>query len=221
MTVRISSIKKEARDALAGNWGIAVLLTLILVFFAGIVPIMFEIAASGGFENWVNQTEPSSSSSLFSLLISFAMIPFSVSVYWFFLHLVRGKRQSVGDVFSIYASIGTAFKMIGVSILIGIFVFLWFLLLIIPGIIKSFSYSQTFFILKDQPELSALEAISESKRRMKGYKWKYFVLYLSFIGWAFLSLFTLGIGYLWLMPYMQASLATFYNRHIATQGHEM
>ncbi|MGM7635253.1 DUF975 family protein [Bacillus sp. Hm123] len=222
MNVRIASIKKDARDALAGNWGIAVVLMLIMFVFAGIVPMIFDVIAVGGFENWVYQTGTSMEGDLFSLFISFVMIPFSISaMYWFFLHLVRGKRQSVGDVFSIYANIGLAFKTIVVSILIGIFVFLWSLLLIIPGIIKSLSYSQTYFIMKDHPELSMLEAITESKRRMKGYKWSYFVLYLSFIGWAFLALFTLGIGYLWLAPYVQASMAAFYDKHIANQQQEV
>ncbi|WP_203363773.1 DUF975 family protein [Bacillus sp. REN10] len=221
MTVHISSIKKDAREALAGNWGTAVVLMLIMFAIGGVVPTMFEVVTSGGWSNWINQDTPPASSSILSLIISFAIIPLSVSIYWFFLHLVRGERQSVGEVFSVYANGGLAFKTIWMSILIGIFVFLWSLLLIIPGIIKSMSYSQAYFIMKDHPELSALEAISESKRRMKGYKWNYFVLYLSFIGWAFLALFTFGIGYLWLVPYVQASMAAFYQKHIATQHQEM
>ena len=102
--------------------------------------------------------------------------------------------------FTIYADWKTSLKLIGTSIVVSIFVFLWTLLLIIPGIIKSISYSQTFFVLKDHPEYSITEAITESKKIMQGYKWKYFLLNLSFIGWGILSLFTLGIGLLWLNP---------------------
>ncbi|KHF31013.1 hypothetical protein LR68_00503 [Anoxybacillus sp. BCO1] len=90
-------------------------------------------------------------------------------------------------------------------------------MLIIPGIIKSLSYSQTFFLLKDHPEYSALQAISESKKRMKGYKGKLFLLYLSFIGWGLLSMLTFGIGFLWLVPYIYTSLAAFYDQFIRTQ----
>jgi uncharacterized membrane protein len=71
--------------------------------------------------------------------------------------------------------------------------------------------------LKDHPEYSITEAITESKKIMQGYKWKYFLLHLSFIGWGILSLFTLGIGLLWLIPYMNTSLASFYNQRIEAQ----
>jgi uncharacterized membrane protein len=68
----------------------------------------------------------------------------------------------------------------------------------------------TPFILKDNPELSANEAINLSQKMMKGHKFDLFYLMLSFIGWAFLGIFTLGIGYLWLMPYTYAAFAAFY-----------
>jgi len=91
-----------------------------------------------------------------------------------------------------------------------LFVFLWSLLLIIPGIIASLAYSMTFFILADEPELGASDALAKSKRMMRGYKWKYFCLNLRFIGWAILCVISLGIGFLWLIPYMQISYAKFY-----------
>src|SRR5690606_11316295 len=107
------------------------------------------------------------------------------------------------------------FRIILLGFLIGIFTFLWSLLLVIPGIIKSLSYSQAYFIIKDHPEMSVLDAITESRHRMNGYKWKYFLLNLSFIGWGILSILTLGIGLLWLVPYITASYAAFYNDLIA------
>ena len=87
---------------------------------------------------------------------------------------------------------------------------LWSLLLIIPGIVAAYRYSMAFYILNDNPEMSAKAALDESKRMMAGYKGKLFCLQLSFIGWGFLCLFTLGIGYLWLTPYIQTSMAYFY-----------
>ncbi len=80
----------------------------------------------------------------------------------------------------------------------------------IPGIVAALSYSQAFYILAENPGIGALEAIRISKRMMYGYKGKLFLLYLSFIGWAILSALTLGIGYLWLIPYVSTTLANFY-----------
>jgi len=85
------------------------------------------------------------------------------------------------------------------------------LLLIIPGIIAALSYSQAFFILADNPSLSASEVLSKSKEIMDGHKLKLFFLGFNFIGWSFLCILTLGIGFLWLIPYMKVSYASFYN----------
>jgi uncharacterized membrane protein len=71
--------------------------------------------------------------------------------------------------------------------------------------------------LKDHPEYTVLEAITESRKRMKGLKWKYFLMHLSFIGWGILCMFTLGIGLLWLIPYAGTTMAAFYNELIVPQ----
>ena len=97
------------------------------------------------------------------------------------------------------------------GLLIGIFTFLWSLLFIIPGIVKAYSYSMTYYVLLDNPELSVLDAIKESERIMRGYKMKAFLLDLSFIGWIFVGSFLCcGIGMLWVTPYMQAAKAHLY-----------
>ena len=96
------------------------------------------------------------------------------------------------------------------NLLIGVFVFLWSLLFIITGIIAGISYSQAFFILVDEPEIGAYEAIKKSKQMIMSKKGKYFMLSLSFLGWALLCVVTLGIGFLWLAPYMQTTFAQFY-----------
>jgi uncharacterized membrane protein len=101
-------------------------------------------------------------------------------------------------------------KNVWACFLMVLFIFLWSLLLLIPGIVKGYAYMMTPFILKDNPELSANEAINLSQKMMKGHKFDLFYLMLSFIGWAFLGIFTLGIGYLWLMPYTYAAFAAFY-----------
>ncbi len=95
-------------------------------------------------------------------------------------------------------------------VLVVIFVILWMILLIVPGIIAAYAYALTFFILADDPSISALNAIKKSKEMMRGNKWKLFCLFLRFIGWMILALCTFGVGFLWLMPYMQMTLVKFY-----------
>jgi uncharacterized membrane protein len=92
----------------------------------------------------------------------------------------------------------------------AVFIALWSCLLIVPGIVKFFSYSMAYYILRDNPDMSALDAITASRNMMNGYKGKLFGLYLSFIGWWFLCLFSFGVGYLWLTPYISLSCANFY-----------
>ena len=101
-------------------------------------------------------------------------------------------------------------KTLIIYILVNIYVILWSLLLIIPGIIAGYKYSMTYYILVDNPEISASEAITKSKEMMNGNKAKLFWLLLSFIGWYFLSIISGGIGFIWLVPYVSASTATFY-----------
>jgi uncharacterized membrane protein len=95
-------------------------------------------------------------------------------------------------------------------ILMNIFIFLWSLLLVIPGIIKGFAYSQVGFILADEPTLDYKEALSKSEAMMKGNKMRLFTLLLSFIGWVLLSLLTFGFGLIFLIPYVSMARAIFY-----------
>ena len=95
-------------------------------------------------------------------------------------------------------------------LLVQIYIMLWTLLFYIPGIVKSYSYAMTPYILLDKPELSATDAITESRKMMNGHKMELFILDLSFIGWILLSLLTCGILFLYVAPYMQAARAEFY-----------
>lgn len=102
--------------------------------------------------------------------------------------------------------------------LMDLFVFLWTLLLIIPGIIKSLAYALTPFILAENPEIPAYDAIKLSEKMMMGHKWDLFILILSFIGWFILACLTFGIGFLWLTPYVQMSFCEFYEDIKAEQA---
>ncbi|MFJ7685681.1 DUF975 family protein [Peribacillus butanolivorans] len=215
--MRISELKREALLSLKGKWGVAVSLMLLLFLINVILPMIVEVIGSGGFTQWFAQEETPVWSDIFGTVLSIALIPLTIATTWFYLNIVRKGNPDIPEVFAIYKDGKTSFKIIGASILQGIFIFLWSLLFIIPGIIKSLSYSQLFFLLKDHPQLTVLEAFSESKKRMKGLKWKYFLMHLSFIGWGILCIFTLGIGLLWLAPYAGTTMAAFYNELIVPQ----
>jgi uncharacterized membrane protein len=96
------------------------------------------------------------------------------------------------------------------GLLIGLYVFLWSLLLIVPGIIASLSYSMTFFIMKEHPEFSESQAIESSKQMMYGHKWRLFELCLSFIGWFLLCMITFGIALIYVAPYYSTAMVVFY-----------
>ncbi|MCF0174532.1 MAG: DUF975 family protein, partial [Bacteroidales bacterium] len=101
-------------------------------------------------------------------------------------------------------------KKVLTLLLKSIYVFLWSLLLVIPGIIKAFSYALVPYIISENPNLSPEEAISQSSKMMEGHRLDLFILYLSFIGWFILAVLTAGIGFLWLCPYISAAKASFY-----------
>ncbi|KRQ86455.1 hypothetical protein ABG79_01657 [Caloramator mitchellensis] len=185
--IRINpELRAAAREQLKGKWGVAVLITILPSLIGG---LLGAIPYAGV---------------IISILISG---PLALGVAMCFLKIIRKEDVKIENLFDGFKNFKTSFLA---QLLIGIFIFLWSLLLVIPGIIASLSYSLTYYIIADEPELGALEAIKKSKEMMKGYKWNLFLLYLSFIGWGILSLLTLGIGFLWLGPYVNASFANFY-----------
>lgn len=125
----------------------------------------------------------------------------------FHLNLLDGKKAVFMDLFR-YFFIWK--KAIAAKFLRVLYVVLWSFVFIIPGIIASFNYRMTSYIMAEHPELSANEAIKRSKELMKGNRWRLFCLDLSFIGWQILSVFTLGIGQLWLIPYKKTAITAFY-----------
>lgn len=125
----------------------------------------------------------------------------------FSLNIIRDKNAELSQILD-------GFKQFAESLvaylLMVLYVVLWSLLLIIPGIIAAISYSQTFYILADSEGMHGADALRKSREMMRGYKWKYFCLGWRFLGWFFLCILTFGIGFLWLVPYMQVSYANFY-----------
>ncbi|MDP5273742.1 DUF975 family protein [Chengkuizengella axinellae] len=209
----IKEIKKHALEALSGNWGIAILVSIVVYGgFFYFIPYLLQISLSG----WIGRELSWVELEMFNIPLQLLLIPLTVGISWFFLELSRKQTIKFKDIFIVYSDLRLSLKMVGLSILTGILVLLWALLFIIPGIVKSIAYSQAYYILKDKPNLSILEAIKESNRIMKGHKLDYFLLMLSFIGWMILSIFTLGIGLIFLSPYVDTSRATFY-LHISNE----
>lgn len=112
-------------------------------------------------------------------------------------NLFDGFKESFGDA-------------ILLQVLEAIFIFLWSLLLIIPGIIKAYAYSMAFYIQQDQPNKDWKFCLDKSQKIMKGHKWDLFVLDLSFIGWWIVGFLCIGIGTLWVRPYYEMTKANFY-----------
>ena len=126
-----------------------------------------------------------------------------------FLQLVRGQKDKV-DIADLFSGSDQFVDLLVLYLLQSLFTFLWTLLFIIPGIVKSYAYAMAFYIKHDHPEYDWRKCLDESQRYMKGYKWQLFCLDFSFIGWILLSLLTCGIGLLWVSPYQFASHANFY-----------
>lgn len=118
------------------------------------------------------------------------------------------SKPSFADAFSGFKV--KYFRNIGTLLLANIKTVLWSLLLVIPGIIKTYEYAIIPYILADDPEISSKEAFKKARRMMKGNKWRLFKLNLSFIGWGILCVLTLGIGTFFLLPYVNAAAAEFY-----------
>ena len=226
--MKSSDYKFRAKQALDGRWGIAVLGSLIasaLGAVGGSVSFGSVYTGGGGSstgENDILMDEGTLSVILVIALVvigfalAFALAQFIVgSAVWvgyskFNLNLTaRNESVNIGVLFSYFKNLKNA---VGTRFLRGLYVFLWSLLFYIPGVIASYSYAMVGYILAENPELSPSEALDESKRLMNGRRWNLFCLDFSFIGWHILCVLSLGVGYIWLVPYIQASYAEFYRR---------
>ena len=184
--MKARDFRAKAWAACKGNWGVAILSIIIVGVITGICGV---IPAVG---------------SLITLVITG---PLTLGLAIVFSNLIKGEKAEIVNVFDGFKNFVNAFLL---YILNSIFTFLWSLLFVIPGIVMTYAYSMSFFILKDNPELSANEARKQSIEMMRGNKWRLFCLDLSFIGWVLLSILTLGILMLWVSPVQQASHAAFY-----------
>ena len=142
-------------------------------------------------------------------VLALLLLPMGYSYSVAFLNDIRNGKEPF-KVETLFDGYKDFMRIFGTTLLMNVYIFLWTLLLIVPGIIKSISYSQTYYVLKDNPELKFNEAIERSMEMMEGHKMQYFLLMLSFIGWIILIILTCGILSLWVTPYMNATFANYY-----------
>ncbi len=151
-------------------------------------------------------------------LLSLLTLPMGYALSVAFLNVSRTQcNPQLESMFTVYRD--NFLKAFLVPLLQGLFVFLWSLLFVIPGIIMAYAYSMAIYVANDNPELSAMDAIRKSRELMNGHKWDLFVLDLSFIGWIFLCLLTCGIGFFFLAPYIEMAHVEFY-RELTEQATE-
>ncbi len=141
--------------------------------------------------------------------------PLALGMVQVSMKIMRGKRIEFGNLFDGYKDFSRAFLL---ALLNDIFVCLWSLLFIIPGIVKSYAYAMSYYILADNPQMSANEARKRSIELMKGNKWRLFCLQFSFFGWNLLTLLTFGILDFWITPYKQVATAAFYEEIMREKG---
>ena len=193
----ITNYKNRALSALENKWGNFVLITFVYGFIIGITQILSGDKDSPAILH------------LIGLVLFILALPLTWGYQTLFLGAVRGGEATAKDMFEGYNK-ELFSRVLTTTLLYYVYVFLWSLLLLIPGCIKSYSYAMTPYILKDNPEMKNNAAIEESMRMMDGHKLELFLLDLSFIGWAILSLLTCCIGFLWLVPYMNMARVNFY-----------
>ena len=183
-----AELKSLAKSQIKGNIGILFLITLVIALVSGLANVIPVVGAAA---------------------VAIVLTPaFTLALIKIYLRLVDGKKPELGDLFAEFSNFWASFK---VTFLTGLFTALWSLLFYIPGIIKGLSYSQAMYILAENPGIGAREAIDRSKAMMEGHKMELFVLILSFIGWFLLGAITFGIAYIYIIPYMCATLTNFYN----------
>ena len=184
-----AQIMSDARESLTGKWPLAIgtfLIFLLVSMGAALIPVAGQV-------------------------IGFLIAgPLAVGGAFFALNIVREQAAKTDDLF--FGFNNNLGNSILAYLLVFVFVFIGFILLIIPGIIVALALSQTWFILAENPSMDSYEAIIKSKNMMKGYKWQYFKIGLRLFGLGLLCLLTLGIGFLWLLPYQYVVYAKFYEQ---------
>ncbi|MGA9175075.1 MAG: DUF975 family protein [Thermoactinomyces sp.] len=221
--ISFKELRRLGRESLRGKWGLAIGCTILF----GILNSLFVIFADNPLSLDINSFLPYPNPDTGSLIYftDYSVMDWS-SLIWdvlttggltlgtslIFLNICRNQPAHIGQLFKYFTNGELFTRGIMWYVLQSIYLILWSLLFFIPGIIKWYSYSMTPYILIDHPELPVNEAITKSREMMNGHKLELFALQFSFIGWSLLSMLTLGLGFIWLIPYYYATEAQFYRK---------
>ena len=190
-----SKIMKEAYASLKGKWVLAIGGNLLFAIISMAVALVGWLTVG---EDW--------GANLTSLIFA---PPLAIGMTIFSLNISRDNNPEIDNLFipfkTSWVNAILAYIMMSVLVVVG------FLLLIIPGIIASLMFSQVWFIMGEDKEIRAYDALVKSLNMMKGYKWKFFRIFLRLMGLSILCVFTLGIGFIWLLPYQNVVFAEFYD----------
>lgn len=218
-----SELRLKARQSLKGNYWNAVLMAFLAAIFGAL------IVNGGTFDLDFKQEVPTVLQDLPKIVARVLLAVIGTFSALSLVHLILGGVVQLGyaqyllkqqdreisatkDLFSQFDRFKEGFLQL---FLRKLFVALWSLLLVIPGVYKSFAYSMTPFLMAEDPTLSARAAMRLSEEKMDGHKWELFCLELSFIGWILLAVITFGVGEIFLAPYMNAAFAAFYRDKIS------
>ena len=191
--LKAKDFRHRAWSKLQGNWTTAVVAYLVMELIIGALGFTYigSLLVSG------------------PLTVGFALVA---------VNIVRRNNPKIENLFAAFNDFVRTFVLWLIN---TIFIFLWSLLLIVPGIIKSLSYSMSYYILIDNPDIAANDARKQSMQLMDGNKWRLFCLYCSYIGWILLGLITFGILLFWVMPYIEVAKVEFYESLISNGNNEI
>lgn len=215
-------LRQRARENLSGNWGLSIAVGALAVLLGGAMAgssflptesVLAEVEALQNLNRFLEEgiRIGNTTFGLRSGILGLAQFLIGGAVQLglarFLLRQYDGESLSWQELFSQFHRFGQGFAQ---AFLRNLYIALWSLLLVIPGIVKALSYAMTPYIMAQEPNLTATEAIRKSMAMMDGHKWELFLLYLSFIGWDLLAGLTLGLGHLVLNPYKEAACTAFY-----------
>lgn len=198
------AIKAEAKSFIGQNarWWKMTLATIALYLLNGGISIYVNIVTA------INRDDPSTTVSYSSSIITLLLIPFTIAASGYYLNHIRGFNPEWKSLYK--EGIDNYGSYLVTGVLVNVFTFLWSLLFVVPGIIKSLAYSQANYVIHDNPRLKGKEAIEISKRMTNGFKGDLFSMYLSFIGWYILVGLTGGILSIYVTPYVETTAAMYY-----------
>lgn len=237
MSLDRPSIKARARELIRTSQPKVLLASLIVLVFSAVVGglstqlVGIPVSAVERYMDYVQQGDvqraaeyllansPTPSARLIDLLLSCVSTIVGLGFTIFLLNTIRGTGAVYGNLLD---GFGYWWKVLVLDFVVGIFVFLWSLLLIVPGIIAAYRYSMANYLLITRPELGIMDCIRESKRLTQGHKAELFTLDLSFLGWFLLGIIPI-IGWalmVWVVPYRNLSSLLYFEHYSAADGQQ-